>query len=108
MALHIKVDDGELPVRSELVVWREFVELTGIHPTRLGELVELGWICPDMPDKQDGECYLFHPRDVYRVSKLERLCRDFELPALAGTIIVDLLERIDDLDRQVRDLRRLL
>ena len=105
MALHIRIDNGELPARSELVVWAEFVELTGIHPARLGEIVELGWICPD---RHSDECYLFHPRDVYRVSKLERLCRDFELPALAGTIIVDLLERIDDLDRQVRDLRRLL
>ncbi len=105
MALHMRIETEELPVRSELVIWAQFIELTGIHPTRLGELVELGWICPD---RQGEDCYLFHPRDVYRVSKLERLCRDFELPAVAGTIIVDLLERIDDLDRQVRDLRRLL
>lgn len=95
----------ELPVRSELVIWAQFVELTGIHPTRLHEIVELGWLCPD---PSGVECHLFHPRDVYRVSKLERLCRDFELPAMAGTIIVDLLERIEMLDQQVRDLRQLL
>jgi len=105
MVLRIKLEHEELPVRSELVIWSRFVELTGIHPPRLGELIELGWVCPD---KTHEECYLFHPRDVYRVSKLERLCRDFELSAMAGTIIVDLLERIEMLEQQVRDLRRLL
>lgn len=105
MVLRIKLETEELPARSELVIWSRFIELTGIHPSRLGELIELGWICPD---RTREECYLFHPRDVFRVSKLERLCRDFELSAMAGTIIIDLLERIEILDQQVRDLRRLL
>ena len=105
MALRVKLETEELLVRSDLVIWSRFVELTGIHPSRLGELIELGWVCPD---RTREDCYLFHPRDVFRVSKLERLCRDFELSAMAGTIIVDLLERIEILDRQVRDLRRLL
>lgn len=105
MALRIKLKNEELPARSELVIWPRFIELTGIHPPRLGELIELGWVCPD---RTREECYLFHPKDVYRVSKLERLCRDFELSAMAGTIIVDLLERIEAMEDQVRDLRRLL
>jgi hypothetical protein len=105
MVLRIKLETEGLPVRSELVIWSRFVELTGIHPSRLGELIELGWVCPD---RTQEECYLFHPRDVFRVSKLERLCRDFELSAMAGTIIVDLLERIEILELQVRELRRLL
>lgn len=105
MALRVKLETEELPIPSDLVIWSRFVELTGIHPSRLGELIELGWVCPD---RTREDCYLFHPRDVFRVSKLERLCRDFELSAMAGTIIVDLLERIEILDRQVRDLRRLL
>ena len=37
--------------------------------------------------------------------KLERICCDFELPVLGGTIIVDLLERIDSLERKVRRLQ---
>jgi chaperone modulatory protein CbpM len=104
MVLRIKLGHEELPARSELMIWSRFVELTGIHPFRLGELIELGWVCPN---KTLDECYLFHPKDVYRVSKLERLCRDFELSVMAGTIIVDLLERIEILEQQVRDLRRL-
>lgn len=105
MALRVKLETEELPIPSDLVIWSRFVEITGIHPSRLGELIELGWVCPD---RTREDCYLFHPRDVFRVSKLERLCRDFELSAMAGTIIVDLLERIEILDRQVWDLRRLL
>ena len=38
--------------------------------------------------------------------KLERICCDFELPVLGGTIIVDLLERIDALERSVRSLQK--
>ncbi|WP_031387295.1 chaperone modulator CbpM [Desulfonatronum thiodismutans] len=105
MVLSIRTLNEELPATSELVIWSRFIELTGIHPTRLGELVELGWLCPN---RTQEDCYLFHPRDVYKVSKLERICVDFELSALAGTIIIDLLERIEDLELQVRDLRRLL
>jgi len=39
------------------------------------------------------------------VRKLERICCDFELPVLGGTIIVDLLERIDSLERRVQRLQ---
>ena len=35
--------------------------------------------------------------------KLERICCDFELPVVGGTIIVDLLERIDALEHKVRE-----
>ena len=45
--------------------------------------------------------------DIYRARKLERICCDFELPVLGGVIIVDLLERVDQLERRVRDLRGL-
>jgi hypothetical protein len=48
----------------------------------------------------------FRDADIYRVRKLERICCDFELPVLGGTIIVDLLERIDTLERSVRSLQK--
>ena len=48
---------------------------------------------------------MFRDADIYRVRKLERICCDFELPVVGGTIIVDLLERIDVLERTVRGLR---
>jgi len=50
---------------------------------------------------------LFRSRDVYRLRKLERLARDFELPLHGVGIIVELLERIDCLETKVRELERL-
>ena len=71
----------------------EFMAGTGIAPERLRELLALGW--------------LESRADIYRVRKLERICCDFELPVVGGTIIVDLLERIDALEHKVRELQGL-
>lgn len=89
-----------LPTRSTYIAWAEFLELTGIHPDRLTEIVEMGWI---EPRRTQDACQLFRAMDVYRVRKLERICSDFELPAVGGTIIVDLLGRIDMLERLLRE-----
>lgn len=91
------------PVRSKMISWFEFIDLTGSHPTRLGDLIEIGWL---EPAKTRGDTYLFRIRDVYRVRKLERLCRDFELQSIGASIIVDLLARIEYLERKVRDLEQ--
>ena len=91
-----------LPVPGTVMVWEEFVRATGIAPERLEELLGLGWL-----EARAGatEERLFRDADIYRVRKLERICCDFDLPVLGGTIIVDLLERIDALERMVRRLR---
>ena len=89
----------ELPSPSEFMAWAEFLELTGVHPDRLTEIVEMGWVQSHCTGDTSR---LFRSVDIYRVRKLERICCDFELPALGGTIIVDLLERIDVLERLLR------
>lgn len=86
-----------LPMQSEALAWDEFVELTGITPTQLEELVDLGWLDTVMPGGR-----IFHDEDIWRVRKLERICGTFELPVIGGTIIVDLLERVDRLERILR------
>ncbi|MDO5484450.1 MAG: chaperone modulator CbpM [Desulfovibrionaceae bacterium] len=78
----------------------EFVEVTGISPERLQELLALGWL----EERPDGGGP-FREADIYRVRKLERICCDFDLPVLGGTIIVDLLERIDMLERALKGLQ---
>ena len=69
----------------------EFMASTGIAPERLRELLALGWL----ESRTEGSDQFFRDADIYRVRKLERICCDFELPVVGGTIIVDLLERID-------------
>jgi hypothetical protein len=98
-------DAGALPEKSKKIVWIQLVEVTGIHPIRLGELIEMGWIDPA---RTAGDEYLFSEGDVYRIKRLVRICRDFELSTLAGSIIVDLVDRIEHLEREVKELRRLL
>lgn len=93
-----------LPEPSVLVSWSEFVEQTQVHPSRLGELIDLGWL---EPRRTSQELYLFRVRDVYRTRKLERLCLDLGVSTVGGTIIVDLLERIETLESKIRELESL-
>lgn len=90
-----------LPARS--LGWEEFVEITGVTPDHLKELISLGWI----EAQTISAAQMFRDMDIYRVRKLERICGDFELPVIGGTIIVDLLERIDLLEQTVRNLDKL-
>lgn len=94
-----------VPARSERLSFAQLQELTGLDPTIVGELIELGWITPE---RTLADAYLFRPRDLYRLKKLERIRRDFELPLLGASIVVDLLERIERLENKVRELNRLL
>jgi len=92
------------PVASEHIARLEFLELTGIGEDELLELIRMEWITPVVTAQDD---VLFLRRDVHRVRKYVRLCSDFELSPIAGTIIVDLLHRIEALERRVEELRRL-
>lgn len=87
-----------------VVAVEEFIELTGVTPDHLQEIIALGWIESQGEPPQPR---VFRYTDIYRVRKLERICGDFELPVIGGTIIVDLLERIDRLERIVRELHEL-
>lgn len=93
-----------LPSPSNVMAVEQFIEITGVSPEHLQELVSLGWL---EARKSASEAQMFRDKDIYRVRKLERICCDFEIPVIGGTIIVDLLERVDRLERLVRDLHKL-
>ena len=88
---NISRHQNSLPVLSSLVGEEEFLRLTGLEPERLADLLQLDWL--DHTDTENAT--LFSGRDVYRV----------RLPVVGGTIIVDLLERIEELEQQVRSLQ---
>jgi len=94
-----------VPARSERLSFAQLQELTGLHPTVVGELIEMGWI---IPERTTADAYLFRSRDLYRLRKLDRIRRDFELPLLGASIVVDLLERVEYLETKVRELNSLL
>ena len=79
----------------------EFLLETGISREKFQDILALGWVETHI----EGEnLAVFSDNDVYRVRKLVRICTDFELPVIGGTIIVDLLERISELEATVRML----
>jgi len=88
-----------VPTPSERISTREFLELTGLTEETLMELVRLDWIVPARTAQEE---LLFVDMDVLRVRKYRRLCADFELSPVAGIIIVDLLERIAQLEERLR------
>ena len=98
-------DPQSLPIRSELIAWTRLVELTCVEPATVAELMEMGWLDPV---RTNADEYLFRSRDVYRIQKLQRLCRDLEISFAAGSIIVDLLDRVERLEQEISELRRLL
>ena len=70
-------------------------------PDRLSELMDIGWL---KPTRTAEAALLFRQDDVYRIRKLERLCSDFELHTLGGSIVMDLLDRIATLELRIREL----
>ena len=48
----------------------------------------------------------FSPLESARLRRLQRLCRGLDLDVFAGAIIVDLLERLDALNRDLDRVRR--
>ncbi len=98
-------DPGRLPIPSELIAWTRLVELTCVEPATVAELLDMGWIDPV---RTRADEYLFRARDVYRIQKLQRLCRDLEISFAAGSIIVDLIDRVELLEQELAELRRLL
>ena len=91
------------PAASALVAWSEFLEQTGTPVERVRELMDLGWL---EPASRATHAVFFRRSDIYRTRKLTRLCEDFEMPCVAGTIIVDLLDRIATLETRLRELER--
>ncbi len=95
----LKKNTASLVMSTHLVAFAEFVEEAGLVESRVDELVEIGWL---VPASQAGGDILFRHGDIFKTRKLARICDDFELPCLAGAIIVDLLERIDELESRLR------
>ncbi len=96
-------EKGEAPVQSSKICWEQFLEMTRVSPTMLSEFVETEWLCAEKTAQ--GE-YLFESRDIPRIRKAARLCKDLDLTVAGVTIIVDLLNRVEMLENEVRELRR--
>ena len=74
-----------------------------IEVSFLQECVECGALSPDSAAADPRAAA---PAELARLRRLQRLCRGLELEPFAAVIIVELLERLDALEREVLRARR--
>jgi MerR family transcriptional regulator/heat shock protein HspR len=77
-------------------------ERTGVHPERIHCYVEFGLLEPCTPV---GERTLFPPAAIPRLRAIERLRRDVGVNLAGVSIILDLVERLQQLQRETERLR---
>lgn len=97
--------EAQPPSSSKRLVIAQVVEITGLQETAVLELISMEWIQPGTTG--DGH-YLFETRDLYRMGKLARLCKDLEITTIGGSIIVDLLDRVEKLESQIKEMKKLI
>ncbi|MFW5498307.1 MULTISPECIES: chaperone modulator CbpM [unclassified Maridesulfovibrio] len=97
--------EAQPPSSSKRLVITQVMEMTGLKETVVMELISMEWVRPGTTG--DGH-YLFETRDLYRMTKLSRLCKDLDVTPTGGSIIVDLLERVEKLESQIEEMKKLI
>jgi len=80
----------------------QLCELSGLSETELRELVECGALAPADPGARE---WTFGADRLVVARSAFRLRRDFDLDQQGLALAVALLERVRDLEQQLRDLR---
>jgi len=93
--------EGWLHESYELSV-TELCDLSGLSESELRALVECGAIAPTDPG---ARAWTFGADRLVVARSASRLRKDFELDAQGLALAVALLERVRDLEEQLRDLR---
>ena len=80
----------------------ELAELSGLPPELLSELVRCGAIAPLASSESEPR---FGARALEAARNAQRLRTDFELDLPALLLVLGLLDRVNDLGTQIRELR---
>jgi chaperone modulatory protein CbpM len=80
----------------------ELCELSGLSETELRELVDYGVLAPIDPDARR---WAFGADRLVVARSARRLRKDFDLDPHAVALVVTMLERVRDLETELRDLR---
>lgn len=80
----------------------DFAQAAGLHPQLVTRLVRLGLLVPDTDHA--GRTW-FAAAQLAQVARIQRLRAGLGLNYTAVGVVVDLLDRIDELDAQLRAAR---
>ena len=96
----IRLVDCEL---DELLALETVAEAVGARPNQLQRLARLGLL--EVVSGEAGQL-LIPPRSVMRLRRIHRLRRDLGVNFTGAHIILDLVERVEGLNRELAELRR--
>ena len=99
----ITVYRSQLSGRKVTLTLQEFSERCGCHPELVDAFVRLGVV---EPTGGKGEPIRFSASAVARVRRGLRLRHDLGVSARSLPLVLDLLERIDDLQAEIEELRK--
>jgi DNA-binding transcriptional MerR regulator len=88
----------------ERLTLEALAEKTGLHPTLIEQFVEYGLI---EPAERTGAQSRFDIDCVIRLRKIERLRHDLGANLASVAVILDLLDRISRLEKEVERLQRI-
>ena len=86
--------------RWDLLTLEEVAARCGLHPGLVQRLVALGLI-----DPEEGYTDLFPPEVTLRIQRVLRLRRDLGINYNAAGLVLELLERIEELETRLRQLQ---
>lgn len=89
---------------GERLTLDELSRLVDLHPEMVLRLVDLGLVDPEVGEPE----WLFQDTVVPRIWKIKRLHRDLRINWAGIGVVLDLLQRIEELEREIAWLRRQL
>ena len=92
------------PASANLVTTEELASLARLHPEMLERLVEWGLVEPEQSKPE----LLFRETVVPRIWRIMRLRRDLGINWAGIGVVLDLLDRIDEMEREIGWLRKQL
>jgi DNA-binding transcriptional MerR regulator len=87
-----------------MLTLEELSRLVDLHPEMVVRLVELGLVDPEVSEPE----WLFQDTVVPRVWKIRRLHRDLGINWAGIGVVLDLLDRLEGLEREIAWLRKQL
>ncbi len=103
MARDTETVTGELLDESAPIGLKQLCEICGIHADYVVEMVEAGII---QPQGDKPTMWLFSAVSVMRSSKALRLRRDLDINLSGLAVTLDLLDRVDALQDELKSLRQ--